>query len=137
MPISLDAFFHLSQCLWHKIQTLCSTAAYQEEDGEFGTWARCVLSLAFVPVDDDVASFETLIANSDFHRVVGERTQYLVDYFEDTWIGRLHRRRAGGRRNLPFPIRSWNVRERTIQGHRRTNSIREGWHHKMNKLVGI
>ncbi|XP_076348409.1 uncharacterized protein LOC143246077 [Tachypleus tridentatus] len=100
-----ECFFHLSQCLWCKVQTLGYTSAYQEEDGEFATWARCMLSLAFEPVDDVVASFETLIANNDFHRFEGERAQDLVDYFEDIWIGRPYRRRAGGRKNLPFPIR--------------------------------
>ncbi|XP_076373351.1 uncharacterized protein LOC143258255 [Tachypleus tridentatus] len=132
-----ECFFHLSQCLWRKIQTLGYTAAYQEENGEFATWARCILSLAFVPVDGVVASFETLIANNDFHRVVGERAPDLVDYFENTWIDRPHRQRAVGRKNPPFPIRLWNVRGRTIQGLGRTNNIIEGWHHKMNKLEGI
>ena len=44
------------------------------------------LALAFVPVQDVIAAFETLIENIQLIP--------LVDYLEDTWIGRL-----GGVRN--------------------------------------
>ena len=54
---------------------------------------RMLAALAFVPVDDIVASFEHL-ADS-----MPDEAQPITDYFEDTYIGRRQRR---GRRQPPF-----------------------------------
>lgn len=130
-------FFHLAQCLWRKVQAHGYVDLYREDDGEFATWLRCLPALAFVPEDDVIESFEALTQNDHFTRIVADRAPELVDYYEDTWLGRPHRRRAGGRRAPPFPISLWNVKDRVTQGLGRTNNAVEGWHHKMNKLVGV
>jgi len=49
--------------------------------------------LAFVPVDNVLSAFEELI-NSNYYVDNEEELRTVVDYFEDTWIGRPSR---GGR----------------------------------------
>ena len=46
-----------------------------------------IAAIAFVLVADVVTSFEHLIDNTDFP----EKAQSVLDYFEDTWIGRPNR----------------------------------------------
>ena len=46
-----------------------------------------IAAIAFVLVADVVTSFEHLIDNTDFP----EKPQSVLDYFEDTWIGRPNR----------------------------------------------
>ena len=80
-------FFHFSQCLFRSIQSnglqkLC------ESDAGFALKMRMIAAIAFVPVADVVTSFEHLIDNTDFP----EEAQSVLDYFEDTWIGRPNRR---------------------------------------------
>lgn len=49
----------------------------------------------------------------------------VLNYFEDTWIGRPQRRK----RRLPrFQLGLWNCFEATSQGNTRTNNAAEGWH---------
>ena len=49
----------------------------------------------------------------------------LLDYLEDTYIGRLR----NGRRRAPiFALELWNMYERTVDGLARTNNNVEGWH---------
>ncbi|KAF0749458.1 MULE domain-containing protein [Aphis craccivora] len=69
-------------------------------------------ALAFVPVDNVISAFEELI-NSDYYVENEENLQTVVDYFEDTWIGRL-----------------------TRGGSPRTNNAVEGWHRAFNSALG-
>ncbi|KAE9532335.1 hypothetical protein AGLY_009958 [Aphis glycines] len=68
--------------------------------------------LAFVPVDNVISAFEELI-NSDYYVENEEDLQIVVDYFEDTWIGRL-----------------------TRGGSPRTNNVVEGWHRAFISALG-
>ena len=85
-------------------------------------------TLAFVPLADVVESFETLQENAP------EEMMPLIDFFEDTYIGRLHRR--GQTRAAPFfSIDIWNVHGQVENDLPRTNNSVEGWHRKMQLAV--
>ena len=58
----------------------------------------------------------------------------MMDYFEDTFIGRPTRR--NGRRAPQFPISLWNVHDRVEEGLPRTNNTVEGWHRSFQSNVG-
>ncbi|KAG8173372.1 hypothetical protein JTE90_015533 [Oedothorax gibbosus] len=57
-----------------------------------------------------------------------------IDYFEDTWIGRIAR---NGRRREPlFPIEMWNCFSSVVDGLPKTNNSIEGWHRHFSSLLG-
>ncbi|XP_060868983.1 uncharacterized protein LOC132943868 [Metopolophium dirhodum] len=58
----------------------------------------------------------------------------MINYFEDTWIGRPNRR--NGRRPPMFSVNMWNCYESVIQDLPRTNNSVEGWHHAFNAALG-
>ena len=84
-------------------------------------------ALTFVPLDDINDAFETL---AEF---MPEAAQPVADYFEDTYIGRPHRR---GCRPPAFPQAMWNVKNWVEGGLPRTNNHIEGWHRHMHSHVG-
>lgn len=66
-------------------------------------------ALAFVSVENVVQAFEILVDNGNLPAELDP----LVDYFEDTWIGR---QRGNGRRNPLFQIAVWNCFDATRNG---------------------
>ena len=98
---------------------------YQTDD-DFKLRLKMLSALAFVPVSDIVANFESLA------------TTFLIDelpllsYFESTWIGQA----VGGRRLPPmFSHHMWNVLDRAgTWSTRKTNAL-ESFHHSFNLLL--
>ena len=78
--------------------------------------------LAFVPEDRVVHAFEALIDEE----LYPPEALPVVDYFEDTWIGRPCRRNI--RRPPTFPIQMWSCFERIKHDLPKTNNAIEGWH---------
>ncbi|KAF2883555.1 hypothetical protein ILUMI_22619 [Ignelater luminosus] len=67
--------------------------------------------------------------------VVGQLPPPIVDYFEDTWIGRPGRRNK--RRNPSFPHSLWNCYEATLEDLPKINNNSvEGWHREFSQLLG-
>lgn len=119
-------FFHLGQCVWRRVQALGLQGTY-ETDPAFALKVRMIWSLAYVPIPDVVNAFEVLSEN------VPLEMQPILDYFEDTWIGRERR----GRRGIPlFPIPLWNCFAAAVGGLPKTNNGVEGWHRGFSELVG-
>ena len=88
--------------------------------------------MSFVPLEDILASYDILL-ESEFFVENEQILSPLIDYFEDTWIGRLRR----GRRKVPsFKHNLWNNFQVTAESHRRTNNSIEGWHNRLSVLVG-
>ena len=77
-------------------------------------------SLAFVPVPYVITAFESLSENFP----LDAPALALIDYFEDTYIGRLCP--GGQRRNPLFAITVWNMHDQTAQG----------WHRSFQANVG-
>ena len=83
-------------------------------------------ALAFIPVSDLVATFESLSTS-----FLNDELRLLA-YFENTWIGQP----VGGRRLPPlFPHHMWNVRDRSGTGSSRTTNALEAFHHTFNSLL--
>lgn len=113
-------FFHLCQALMRRINDAGLKVRY-ETDSEFAHRLRHLAALAFVPVSDVIAAFEALCDAE----IIPAEAQTVLDYFEDTWIGRPHRR---GRRTPLFPIDMWNCNEAAADDMPKTNNAVEGWH---------
>ena len=122
-------FFHLQQCIWRHIQRLGLVTAYRERDGKFALSAKSLAALAFVPVPDVYAAFTELLSSSSFD----PRMDEVVEYFENTWIGRLSA--LGSRQDPIFEVQLWNVYERTKNGEYRTNNNVEGWHRRFQSVL--
>ena len=73
-----------------------------ENDGDFALQMRLLPALAYVPLTDVVEAFNRL-TESD---ALPAEAQPVVDYFEDTWIGRPTRRNS--RRPPRFQRELWN-----------------------------
>ncbi|KAL5240143.1 hypothetical protein ACI65C_007553 [Semiaphis heraclei] len=120
-------FFHVSQCLWRKIQqeglqTLYSTNV------DFAVNAKMLAALAFIPLNDVVKAFEELV---DY---LPEFILPVVDYFEDNLsVGRPMRRT---RQTPKFQPKLWDLYEAAIHGLARNKNGLEGWHNGFQKQVG-
>ena len=80
-------FFHFSQAIFRKIQSLGLQVRYKDDE-DLAHKVRMLAALAFVPEPDVIIAFEAV--SEDFPL----DGQAVIDYFEDTYIGRL---RPGGR----------------------------------------
>ena len=78
---------------------------------------KCLLALAFVPPNEVVGTFETLIDDPEFRDL-----DVIVDYMEDNFIGRQRRERRGTPR---FSIELWNQYDRVILHLSRSNNAVE------------
>ena len=119
-------FYHLSQAVYRKVQSVGLQNGYQN-DANLSLHIRMLTALAFVPVDDVLDYFEVLTD------AMPQEAEPIVDYFEDTYIGRRVRR---GRRQPLIPLAFWNVTDRLEGGLPRTNNHVEGWHRRMQANVG-
>nr|CAI5821208.1 unnamed protein product [Callosobruchus analis] len=114
-------FFHFSQCILRKIQTEGLIKKYETEP-EFALKMKFLSALAFVPTTDVVEAFEILCDEN----MLPEDAQPILDYFEDTWIGRPQRRQH--RRSPRFSHSMWNCFNTVVEGLPKTNNSIEGWH---------
>ena len=122
-------YFHFSQSLWRKAQTCGIAAAYgNENELELRAQFHACLSLAFVPPEHVQAAF------TDLWNVTDERLDDIFHLLEDYYI--VGRRRGRGRSAPRYPIQSWNVYERTVQGIPRTNNTAEAWNRRWKVIVG-
>lgn len=122
-------FFHFSQCVYRQIQANGLQRMY-ESDEEFALQIRHLPAIAYVPAADVVKIYEELVDTMQF----SDEVQPLLDYFEDTWIGRPIR---GNRRRRPlFSHLLWNCYSSVVDGLPRTNNVVEGWHRSFAELMG-
>ena len=85
-------FFHFSKAIIRKIQSLGLQVRFKDDE-DFGHKVRMLAALAFVPEPDVINAFEAV--SEDFPL----DAQEVIDYFEDTYIGRL---RHGGHHRVPL-----------------------------------
>lgn len=127
-------FFHFSQCIWRHLQAIPDLQERYTPDGEFALSIRQLAALAFVPINDISAAFDDLM-DSNFYETNRDSLSQLVNYFEDTWIGRPSRR--GRERSAPiFSHHLWNCYDASLHNIPRTNNSVEGWHRGFSQLLG-
>ncbi|KAL3867176.1 hypothetical protein ACJMK2_044398 [Sinanodonta woodiana] len=115
--------FHQSQCLWRKVQYLGLSQLYHDNE-ECQITVKMLLALSFIPVIDVCTAFEHLVEASP------AEIMPLVDYWEDTYIGRRRRNRRG----YPhFPLADWNVHNRVAENLPCTNNSVEAWHRALQQ----
>uniref|UniRef100_T1JFK1 non-specific serine/threonine protein kinase n=1 Tax=Strigamia maritima TaxID=126957 RepID=T1JFK1_STRMM len=118
-------------CIWRKIQEQPQILeSYNDELTDFSSKLRKLAALAFVPVDDVITIFEALM-QSDFFLREEELLRPLINYFEDTWIGR-----NGARRNPKFSLSLWNCYTAVENDLPKTNNLVEGWHRAFSSSIG-
>lgn len=99
-------------------------------DPEFALKARMIIALAFVPIDS-IGDYVDALDNE-----LPDELQLLLNWFEDTYVGRMNRR-ATGRRVPLFLPETWNVYERTLNGEERTNNHAEAAHRRLQRELGM
>ncbi|CAF3659895.1 unnamed protein product [Rotaria socialis] len=118
-------YFHLRQSIHRKLQALGHQNKY-ENDPEFSHNIHKIAALAFIKPDDVVKAFEDLSINLD------DEYQTILDYFEETYIGRLRANHT--RRKATFTIDFWSMFHRTTQSLMRTNNSAEAYHRRINAI---
>ncbi len=130
MVVVTGCFYHLSQSVYRRIQSEGLVTDYITDEA-LGKYLRMLPALALLPTDTVVPAFEE--AFDEDYPLYDRRAQSVIDYFEDTYIGRSRRR---GRDSPLFPIGLWNVHERSLRGAARTNNAIEGWHNAFQSHMG-
>jgi len=80
-------------------------------------------ALSFVPVDNVEQAFNDLM-DTNYYTTHEELFTLMVNYFEDTWIGRMDR--WNRRKPALFPINLWNCYAYLAENIPRTNNSIEG-----------
>ncbi|CAF1542048.1 unnamed protein product [Adineta ricciae] len=132
LPISA-CFFHLQKSIQRKLQLQLYRLFWDlglksnyENDSQFAYDVNKIAALAFLQCQNVSQGFDDLYTSlSSVH-------EPLLNYFEDTYIGR---RRPNGRAKPRYPIELWNMHERTINGAMRTNNQAEAWHRRFNSAI--
>ena len=126
-------YFHFTQCIWRRIQGIPELLRKYTEDTSFALQVRQLAALSFVPIPDVIEAFEALQDSVFF--IQNECTHPLLNYIEETWIGKPFGG-SGQRRNPLFPIALWNIFFLIADGNPRTNNSVEGWHRGFSSLLG-
>ena len=116
-------FYHLCSSVWKHIQDLGLVVHYLA-DAQFAILLRMIAATAFLPPADVIQGFDDLC--DEIRNLYQAEADDLLEYFEDTYIGRF--RRNAPRRPPLFPIVLWNMYHRTDDELPRTNNSVEGWH---------
>lgn len=122
-------FFHLGQNMQKHLASDGFISSYRN-DPDFALKAKMIIALSFVPLSKIDLYFDTL-ANELSHGFSS-----LLNWFEDTYVGRQNRR-GGGRRAPLFPHEIWNLHERVLNGEDRTNNYAEAAHRRLQFELGM
>ena len=116
-------FYHLCSNIWKYIQNLGLQVEYNA-DHDFPLHLRMLCTLAFRSRGDFTNGFDVLC--QEIRNNFNVDADDLLDYFEDTYIGRFQHNAP--HRNLIFAIEILNMYNRTNQKLLKTSSIIELWH---------
>lgn len=127
-------FFHFCSTIWKYIGSIpILRAMYFDKLTCFDQFARSIMALAFLPIDDDYGGTDMII--NTYNELCTRYRQQLgiaqfatadmhtfLQYIENQWLN-----------NANIPISMWNVWERHAD---RTNNNVEGFHNRINLNIG-
>lgn len=128
-------FFHFGQANWRKIIELGLRTKYTD-DLDFSLKVRMFTALAFVPAEKVRCAF------NEIREILPDEAEEFGSYFERTYIGTFSNRDTGTAalaltwRDPPFPPAMWSVYERTLENEPRTTNFLEGWHRRIQSILG-
>lgn len=124
-------FFHLCQSVYRHIQSEGLQALYNDpDDRSIKTACHMLCALAFVPPDDVIKHFETLEED------IPDQVLPIADYLEVNYI---RGRPARGRRRAVSPRYKpelWSQYQAVLDRTARTNNVSEGWHNRLQVIMG-
>uniref|UniRef100_A0AC34G2S0 MULE transposase domain-containing protein n=1 Tax=Panagrolaimus sp. ES5 TaxID=591445 RepID=A0AC34G2S0_9BILA len=126
-------FFHLCENIRRNISEVGLKIAVRDNH-QLATSMAIFRALAFFPVEFVERAF--VVLKNHLEELYSERDDFaaimaVCDYFEETYVGKLVRRR----RNQPlFAKELWNMYEKTVEGDPRTNNSVEGGHNKLHSF---
>lgn len=109
-------YFHFKKCLWRKVQEIGLTCEYKENE-DIRLLIQMCAALAFLKIEDVQDGWVEIHSQAPQN----PKLSAFFDYFVEQWL-----------ENDEMPIDLWNCHGRR---HRTTNAV-EGWHHKVNNLLG-
>ncbi|KRZ00056.1 hypothetical protein T11_8057, partial [Trichinella zimbabwensis] len=121
--------FHLAQNMRRHLCTLDLFTRYKN-DADFALQAKMVVALTFVPTEGIEQAIDSLAGH------LPDELQPLLDWFEDSYVGRRNRR-GGGRRPPMFPMEMWSMYRRVVDGDCRTNNFTEAAHRRLKAELGM
>ncbi|CAF4553019.1 unnamed protein product, partial [Didymodactylos carnosus] len=119
-----SCFFHLQNNIQRKVQELDFKTNY-EQDPVFAHNVSKIAAL-FLQLTDVSQGFD------DLHNSSPPMLHPLLDYFEDTYIGR---QRSQRRSQAMFSVEFWNMHQRTTDLSMRTKNLAEAWHRRLNSII--
>lgn len=120
-------FFHGKKSVFRHIQADAIVYENYRTDEEYALLLNYIGALAFVPVEDVEEGFDLVVSE------LPDKCNVIVDYFENTYIGRVARNR---RRPALFPPALWNMHQRVLDDLPRTNNGCQGINDGLNRLTG-
>ncbi|XP_042146110.1 uncharacterized protein LOC121835725 [Ixodes scapularis] len=120
--------FHFAQSIWRRIQELGMHTRFID-DSSYHLIVKKFIALCFCDVFDVCDRYRMLARQllDLFGRT--EQHQELLDYFENTWVGR-------PLKDPRFPISMWNCKRVTEVSLPRTNNSVEIWHRVFQNSIG-
>ena len=79
--VIVGCLFHLGECIYRKVQGLGLAGIYLHNE-DIHLKCKMLVALAFIPAEYVIEAFETLSDD------IEDALIPLLNYFEDTWIGR-------------------------------------------------
>lgn len=122
-------FFHLAQNMQKHLARQGFISLYNT-DPDFALKAKMIIATAFVPLDKIDEYLDALSTE------LPQELQDLLNWFEDTYVGRQNRR-GNGRRAPLFLPEIWNLYQRTLNGEDRTNNNAEAAHRRLQYELGM
>ena len=118
----LGCIFHFSQCVWRAVQKFGLVSDYQFNlmQNLTAKTVKRLFSLPLIKPDDIIAAFELTVAEAPDN----DNMTDLLKYFYDNFI----------KLNCRFNFRLWSHYQSVTP--RSTNHV-EGWHNKLNRMVGV
>ena len=110
-----DCYFHFTQCLWRKVQSLGLVEEYKE-DGSIRQFIQKSAAIAFVPSNFVRVAWDGLKTEIPDH----DKMKNYSDYFDQNWM------------NGQFKPCMWNY---FAHSGPRTNNHLEGWHNRLKRIA--